>query len=233
MEKDIKDKRVETTLKFLFKEEIFTLKELEANDYFSKLKAPIMISGADLPNERIVYVFENQPMLKDWISRTKKEGIINDILNKLPKAQKQEHDDHKWAKQKISQKSKRILNELEALSERTGLPLSSKELQKLATIDAPLIEGPVFDPAFLFAGRNLGIPLLPLWSNLFLPDFNWFGWNDSISSIFIVSGVVALYEHHWWQGRSLWLFPHPELDIYNLDQFGFDDNVSSAIHLHL
>ncbi|MHA7058073.1 hypothetical protein ACWGOQ_0012700 [Aquimarina sp. M1] len=229
----MKNEKNELELKFLFREEFFTLKELEANEVFSKLEAPIMLNGTGLPNEKIVYVFEDNIVLKAWATNTKTEEIIKKVLDTLPSVQLQEHDDHKWAKQKITQKSERIIRDLEALSKRTELPLLSRELQKLATIDAPLIEGPVFDPAFLFSHSNARGHLLPLWSNLWLPNFNWLGWNDSISSVFVVSGLLLLCEHSWWSGRSVWLFPRPDLEIHNLEAFGLNDNVSSALHLHL
>jgi hypothetical protein len=213
-------------LKFLYRNECFTLKQLEANEHFSKLKAPILFHG-NSAFLKFVHVFENSTELKNWAADTKMEGQVNTILEKMAEAKKLKGEDHEWAKKKLTEKANRIAEDLKELSKRSGLPIGSEKLFRLATMDAPLIEGAVFDPALLFMDINFTGHFFAMWNGLIVPDFTWFGVNDRISAVH-VWGLLVLCEHSWLGGRNLWL-GGADWRVADLSKYGFNDRASSGI----
>ena len=106
---------------------------------------------------------------------------------------------------------------LNELSRELSLPISSEEFVKEAK------RRKIIKSCFLWdrekhkgAFRFLGT----------LPDFRWIGFNDKPSSG-IFWGVCVLFEHVWFQGRSVWFFGI--FSAPRLADFRFDNIASSAI----
>lgn len=220
-------KTKEKELKFLFRGNFYSQEKLKSLTEFAELEAPALVYGEELPFSSFVYVFSNVYEMNEWAQKTKIGSEVSSCLKLLPNAQAQEANDHKRAKKKLKQKANRIVKDLKELSEITGLSTGSMELLKRATVEAPLIEGSIFDPALLYTDIGFEGTVTPLWSGLWLPDFRWFDMNDRVSSVHAL-GFIALFEHIWWQGASVWLFSHSVADLRLA--FNFNDEVSSAIH---
>ena len=94
------------------------------------------------------------------------------------------------------------------------------------------LTGPRIRSALLFQHINLQGSLRYMGKNWTWPDFRWYGFNDTCSSVAVFFGAIWLWEHAWFKGRAIFMFAYPN-DRWNIHgyPFYFNDVASSSITL--
>src|SRR4051812_32086308 len=92
------------------------------------IREPILVAGFGLPDERLVYVFNSDEDFAEWSKLTIFGDQISRVLASIAQAQKQEGEDLTAVIQRRQAKTARIFDELQELSERTGLAPGTQEL---------------------------------------------------------------------------------------------------------
>jgi hypothetical protein len=184
---------------------------------------PVMALGDGLPLQDVVYLFDSEEAFFTWSKRTAYAEHIARIQAFVEEAQKHEQDDPTVYIERVQTVTERIRADLQKLSARTGLPLGSIELLKHATIESPILEGPIFHSALLYdqpneRGDTLGVVMTP--------NFGWVDWDDRASSI-LALGVGFLARLHWFRGHKVWFAGIP-VQVSNLADLGFDKMARSA-----
>jgi hypothetical protein len=91
------------------------------------LKFPIVAAGEGLPEEETVYVFDSHQDFAKWSKETRHAEKITQALRNIERAKQKEKGDNAVARQRQEKLAKRVLEDLQELSERTGSPVSSRE----------------------------------------------------------------------------------------------------------
>jgi hypothetical protein len=184
---------------------------------------PIAAVGNNLPDKDTVYVFDSEGEFDKWIKANNIEEKFSRISKIITQAQEYEHKDITFAIQRQQLIIERITADLRLLANRLDLDVNSPELFRRATVEADLLEGPIFDPSIAYQKTDLQGLLLPIPTGSVWPYLGW--WNDRISSI-IVSGTVVLFQNYFFRGRRLYLIGTAQ-EFPNLGDFNFDDRTSS------
>jgi hypothetical protein len=200
-----------------------------------------LLSAADAKNAEVIaagmvannvaHAFKSREEFTKWSSSTRYFDVVQSIEKKTADARKHQKLDHSAIEARQKKLVARVEEDMKDLAARTKLEPNSEALFLRATSESDPLEGPIFDPitAFDSVGSG-GIGAPGPWIHLpggGWPDLRWFGWNDRISSL-RVSGFVTMYEHIWWQGRTLFLAGFPVWYYPNFGFFGFDNIASSA-----
>jgi len=167
------------------------------------VKYAIMAAGDGLPQEDVIHVFNSQEEFFKWIQGTKHSNDVQKALQKIEHAKtfKDNDADAKSRQQKVV---KRVQEDLEELSTKMGLPISSPALLKRASVDSPVLEGPILNTCVLWelsGGRGAALPTF----GLPYPDLGWFSWSNRAVSV-SVNGFIVLCDGAWYGGPSVWLF---------------------------
>jgi hypothetical protein len=178
---------------------------------------PVVAHGMALPDENAIYAFESDQAFNDWIKGTEHAERVRHVDRLVAEARKDEKRDITVGMQRQKKAEiKRITDQLDDLSRKTGLDVASKELLLKAE------EGGIFGSVLvLFDGVNLQSPWLPLVGPQ--QNLGWYGWNDRASSFF-VSGIVRLSTGIWFGGDTEWLIGFP----YYTGDLRYNDMHSSA-----
>src|SRR5205823_3626085 len=137
-----------------------------------------------------------------WAAGTKHAAKFAEQDEIVAKAREFEKADNSAAIERMKLRTDRISEDLRALSTRTGLPINSMELLRRASVDYPIIEGPVFHSSLAFEHINGGGAELPL--VVTMPDLGWLRWSNRISSIFLI-GYGMFADLTWYRGSKLHL----------------------------
>ena len=189
------------------------------------VKYPIMAAGEGLSDEGAIYAFDSQRAFVKWSEKTKQAETIARAVEGIEVIKKDKQKDHNVAKERQEKLAKRVLADLEELSKRTGLPISSTELLMKASDDSPLLEGRIFDHSSMMWDRSggqgapwpvFGIPY---------PDLNWFQWGNRAASIH-VNGYAVLTDNPWYGGQSVFLFGFVWV-LFELTFFNFHSKAES------
>jgi hypothetical protein len=182
------------------------------------LKYPIMAAGDGLPEENVVYLFNSHQEFVKWSRETKHVDRVTQALEKIERIKQSEKEDNSAARQRQEKLAGRMLEDLEALSERTGLPVSSSDLLIKASDDSQLLERRIFDHSSMLwelsGGRGAAWPVAGAY-----PDLNWFQWGNRAVSI-NANGVNILTDNPWYGGQWLVLFGFL-WPLFELNPFGF------------
>jgi hypothetical protein len=194
---------------------------------------PVLAVGTGY-GENVARAFVSHEAFNKWARGTMFAEPIAQINSAVLETLRLRDADHTEAMRRQQEIVDRIHREIDALAERTGLEPNSLALFRRATIDSPLLEGPIIDAIILHdtpmtsagtwpPGRFLVIP-----SNIPIPDFTWplINFNDLASSVIIV-GAGVICEHIWYGGRWVWLLGCPFFQ-FNLADVGFDNMASSG-----
>lgn len=186
------------------------------------VRFPSLVAGTD---ERRVYAFESDKAVLNWAEDSEHAEVFERMYKRISAAQAYERGDNSVAEARQKANVKRISKEFGLLADRLDLDVGSEELFLKATVDAPILEGSIFDPAVLYdtetySGSYVALPNAPF------PNLGWFGFNDKASSL-LVHGQVVLSENTWFKGRKVFFFGIP-YGKFVLSQFAFSNRASSA-----
>jgi hypothetical protein len=168
-----------------------------------------------------------------------KVDLVFDKLKKgVAEARKAEKGDHAVLRKLQVALSRRVKKEYEQVAARTGPAIDSEELFLRATTKAPVLEGPVFDPACLYTGAGFTGSLMCAATPL--PDLRWFpGFNNTITLV-RTAGVCVLYSGTWFRGSALVLVGVPVIALANLalvapatGALANFNNVTSSVYSYL
>jgi hypothetical protein len=167
------------------------------------VKYPILAAGDGLPQEDVIHAFGSQDEFAKWIQNTEHSSNVQKALQTIEhvKTFKEDHADARHRQRKLV---KRVQEDLDELSTRMGLPLSSPALLTRASIDSPILEGRILNTCILWelsGGRGAALPTF----GIPYPDLGWFGWSDRAVSV-SVNGFMVLCDGIWYGGQSVWLF---------------------------
>lgn len=191
------------------------------------LKFPVMAAGDGLPEENTVYVFDSHQDFLKWSKETKQADTIDQTSQKIEKIKQNEKGDNTAAKQRQEKLAKRVLEDLQELSERSGLPISSRELLMKASDDSNLLEGRIFHRSAILWEQSGGIGAAWPVFGVPYPDLNWFRWGNRAVSIH-VNGVALLTDKSWFSGPSVWLFGL-FWPLFELSGLGFEFRAEAAL----
>jgi hypothetical protein len=170
------------------------------------VKYPIMAAGEGLSDEDgAIYAFESQQAFVKWSGKTKQAETIARALEGIEVLKKDKQKDNNVAKERQEKLARRVLEDLDELSRRTGLPISSTELLMKASEDSPLLEGRIFDHSSFIWERSGGMGAAWPVFGIPYPDLNWFQWGNRAVSI-NVNGFAVLTDNAWFGGQSVFLF---------------------------
>jgi hypothetical protein len=193
-------------------------------------EVPILVMGNGLPDEGLAYAFDSDEAFGKWVRHTKMADAVEEIHHTIHDASQLETTDTRVFEAAQQARINDILENLRRLAARTGLEPESIQLAERATLNRPLLEPPIFDPAFLFSNLVGGVPSgswLPIPANVPFPDLTWLGWNDRARGGF-VHGLLLLTQHTWWRGRQTWLSGAWSRFDLRLGNF---DRIASAAYL--
>lgn len=201
-------------LKYRFEGSTYSREKLSASNRFALLKEPVIALGPGMPERNVAYVFQNMRSLHA-AAPTMKLGVVFDKLKKgVAEARKSENGDFTALKARQIALAQRVKKDYEKLATRTGLPIDSQELFLRATTKAPVLDGPVFDPACVYTAAGytgsymcVAVPI---------PDLSWFpGFNNTVTSV-RAAGACILYSGTWFRGAALVLVGLPVVAVANL-----------------
>lgn len=225
-------------LKYRFDGSTYTREKLSALRSFTRLKEPVLALGPGLPDRNVAYAFKNMAALYAAAPRMKLGPVFEKLKKGVAEARKASKGDLRALKARQIALAQRIKKDYEDLAARTGLPLDSEQLFLRATTKAPVLEGPVFDPACVYTGAGftgsfmcVGVPLANL---------TWFpGFNNTITSV-RAAGVCVLYSGTWFRGSALVLVGLPLIALTNLalvtptvGALANFNNVTSSVYAYL
>jgi hypothetical protein len=211
-------------MKFLYKNETYTLEELNRQSSYRRLQSPILATGPDLPLQDLVYAFSNERDFYRWTQGLRLADKFATIQQSIKEVRQLEHLDHTHIMRRKAAQSERIAVELQELANHTGLALNSMELFLQATDKNNVLEGAIFDPAILWTGTNFTGNFLALAAHH--PNLGWASvFNNSVSSI-ILGGMCILFENPWFRGASFWF--SGVAGYTNLGAFGWSNRASSV-----
>ena len=187
------------------------------------VRFPILVAGTG--NQKLVYAFESDKAVLNWAEGGKHAEVFEQMYKRISAAQAFERRDNSVAEARQKANVKRISKEFRLLADRLELDVGSEELFLKATVDAPILEGSIFDPVVLYdtdsySGSYVALPNAPF------PNLGWFGFNDRASSL-LIHGQITLCENTWFKGRKAFFFGIP-YGKFVLSQFGFSNRASSA-----
>lgn len=212
-------------MRFLYKNETYTLEALNRQTGYRRLRNPILATGPDLPLEDLVYVFGNERDFYGWTARLRLADKFAAMRQKIKEAQQFERRDHAHIIRRQMAQSERIAVELQELANRTGLALNSKELFLKATDKSNILEGAIFDPVILWTGVNYSGNFLAL--NGPIVDLRGVpGFNDNVESV-LLSGICTLCADPWFRGARLMLFG-AVAGYTNLGELAWNNRASSV-----
>lgn len=218
-------------MQFLFNDKFYDQKGLENNSDYKTAKEPILATGPGLPDEEVVYVFTTRVAFDAWTKNLRLADAFDKMREDIGEARSFKGKDNTAVFKRQVTLAKRIQEDLEELSKRTGLPANSKELFLRATTQAGILEGRIFDPVMLytvagFTGNAVGLAVP-------IPDLRIFsgGFNNNVSSIQVL-GICILYAGLFFGGASLFLVGAPYIEITNLGTLGFN-NIASSVYAYL
>jgi hypothetical protein len=169
------------------------------------LKYPVVAAGEGLQEENVGYVFESHEDFAKWSQETKHAEKVAEALQSIEKIKAYEKKDNSAAKERQGVLAKRVLEDLQELSQRTGVPLESPELLMKASFDSEPLEGKIFNhSAIIFelsGGGGAGWPSF----GIPYPDLNWFQWGNRAVSV-RVSGLAILTDDTWYRGQWFVMF---------------------------
>lgn len=224
--------------KFLFEGAIYSRAKISSLSRFTRLKEPVIAFGPGMPSRHVVYAYGNMRAFLAAASDMKL-GHVFDKLNKgVAEARNEETSDHAVLRKLQVARSRRVKKEYELLAARTGLAVDSEALFLRATTKAPVLEGPVFDPACLYTGAGFTGSYMCAASPM--PDLRWFpGFNNTITSV-RAAGVCVLYSGAWFRGSALVLVGVPVIAVANLSlvapttgALANFNNVTSSVYVYL
>jgi hypothetical protein len=122
--------------------------------------------------------------------------------------------------------AKRVLEDLQELSARTGLPVSSNELLMKASDDSQPLEGRIFHHSAMLWEQSGAIgAALPVFGVPY-PDLNWFLWgNRAVSAN--VNNLNIFTDSPWYGGSWLVLYG-AGWPLFELGGFGFAHRIESV-----
>jgi len=142
------------------------------------------------------------------------------MVEKIEKIKQNEKGDNAVARERQEKLAKRVLEDLQELSERTGLPVSSTELLMKASDDSQPLEGRIFNHSALLWEQSGGIGAAWPVFGIPYPDLNWFLWGNRAVSI-NVNGLNILTDNPWYGGQWVVLFGFFGWPLFELGGFGF------------
>ena len=205
--------------RYVFRGKTYDHRSLSAVPAFHDLDAPAFALGPALgPDDvKTVHVFERQTLLEKWIEangRAELRDALAGIRAGVRRARTAERGDQADLRRRQTTLAARIADDLRDLAGATGLPANSRRLFLRATSKSSVLEGAVFDPAWVFTGANFTGSSLG--ATVPLPDLSWFpGMNNSITSLHAL-GICILHSNTWFRGASLWAVGAPYIGIANL-----------------
>jgi hypothetical protein len=193
---------------------------------------PFIVAGADLPEEGTAYGFSTEESLCRWAAGTRQAERFARAIGTMKLGQQLEDTDvASRALPKIEAAAERLVGELEALSQETGLALGSPELFITAATSRSVLEPPLFDPTLLFDRVDdegdlthppvFGGKLFPVFATI--PTF--FRFNDKASGA-QVFGVCTLFDKTFFHGAVAFLSGSASFILADL---GFDNRAASGI----
>jgi hypothetical protein len=168
------------------------------------VKYPVMAAVEGLSDEAAIHAFDSQQAFVKWSEKTKHAEKIAGAIEAIEAVRQYKQKDNTVAKGRQKKLAQRILEDLEELSKRTGLPISSTELLMKASEDSPLPEGRIFNHSAVLWEQSRGMGAAWPSFGVPYPDLNWFQWGNRAASI-NVNGHAYLYDQPWYSGQMIFL----------------------------
>ena len=224
--------------RFRFEGSTYSRDKISSLSRFTRLKAPVIAFGPGMPSGKIVYAFHHMRAFLAAAAEMKMGHVFDKLKKGIAEARRVEKGDHAELKKVQVALARRVKKDYEQLAARSGLPVDSQELFLRATTKAPVLEGPVFDPACLFTGAAFTGSFMC--AAVPLPDLSWFpGFNNTITSV-RAAGVCVLHAGTWFRGSALVLVGLPLIAVANLaliapttGALANMNNVTSSVYAYL
>ena len=140
--------------KYRFEGVTYSRAKISSLSRFAQLKEPVIAFGPGMPSRNVVYAYKNMRAFLAATGEMKLDLVFDKLKKGVAEARKAEKGDHAVLRKLQVALSRRVKKEYEQVAVRTGLAIDSEELFLRATTKAPVLEGPVFDPACLYTGAG-------------------------------------------------------------------------------
>lgn len=222
-----------SNIKFLWSGKLLTKDELESDPGFKQIQHPVMVRGDIVPEPDVVYVFDSDDNFNKWAMTTKHADKITQINRTIAEVQKHQNEDHTEAIKRAQIVNQRVMDDLKALSAKTGLPLGSPELFLRASVQTPILEPPILRSALLFDDYDFKWDQQVFPANTVpYPVLGWYNFDHKASSMMFLGAGVAS-DQPWFWGAKFWFvgisipLDSGPIQWDNLGTAGWDDRFSS------